>query len=319
MTAIAYRLHTLPWTPDPGDEQRYRRIFRDTSITLLVLALIIPWLPIPDILRERASEVPVRYAKLMLERKAPPPPPPPVVEDVAPVPEPLAAEPTPVEPTPVVRSEPAPQVAPREAARERAAKAGLMAFADSLSDLRDNKALEAVRDSQQLTAGAGAEQHNERSLITSRSGSASGGINTAGLSRNTGGGGLAGRATTQVSSSVGTGSGGDGSGSGAGPGGDGRMAARSREEIEMIFDQNKGAIYALYSRALRKNPALRGKLVLRLTIAPDGQVTDCEIASSELNEPGFEKRLVARVKMFRFEDKDVSIVTTTKPIDFFPA
>ena len=87
----------------------------------------------------------------------------------------------------------------------------------------------------------------------------------------------------------------------------------------MIFDQNKGAIYALYSRALRKNPALRGKLVLKLTIAPSGEVTACEIASSELNEPGFEERLVARVKMFRFEDKDVAIVTTTKPIDFFPA
>jgi len=314
LTAIAYRLHTLPWTPVSEDEQRYRRIFRDTSIVLLVLAVLIPWLPIPEVLRERPPEVPVRYAKLMLERKVPPPPPP-VVQEVTP--ELVAAEPTPVEPTPIVEHEPVPQEPPREAARERAAKAGLMAFADSLSDLRENDVLEAVSESQNLTAGEGAEQHNQRSIITSRSGTSSGGINTAGLSRNTGGGGLEGRATTQVASSLGSGGGGDGSG--IGPGGDGRMAARSREEIEMIFDKNKGAIYALYSRALRKNPALRGKLVLRLTIAPSGEVTDCEIASSELNEPGFEKRLIARVKMFRFEDKDVSIVTTTKPIDFFPA
>ena len=314
MTAIAYRRHTLPWTPDPEDEQRYRRIFRDTSIALLVLAVIIPWLPIPEVLRERPPEVPTRYAKLLLERKAPPPPPP-IVQEVTP--EPLAAEPTPVNPVPVVQNEPVPQEPPREAARERAAKAGLMAFADSLSDLRENDALDAVGESQQLTAGEGAAQHNQRSIITSRSGTSSGGINTAGLSRNTGGQGLEGRATTQVASSLGSGGGGDGSGNG--PGSDGRMAARSREEIEMIFDKNKGAIYALYSRALRKNPALRGKLVLRLTIAPNGEVTACEIASSELNEPGFEKRLIARVKMFRFEDKDVSIVTTTKPIDFFPA
>jgi protein TonB len=316
MTAIAYRVHTLPWTPDPRDEQRYRRIFRDTSIALLVLAVIIPWLPIPDILRERAPEVPVRYAKLMLERKAPPPPPP-VVQEATP--EPVAVETVAADPAPVVEQKPIPQEPPREAAKERAAKAGLMAFADSLTDLRENDALEALNDSQQLTAGEGAEQHNQRSLITSRSGTASGGINTAGLSRNTGGGGLAGRATTQVASSLGSGSNGDGSGAGAGPGGEGRMAARSREEIEMIFDKNKGAIYALYSRALRQNPALRGKLVLRLTIAPSGEVTACEIASSELNEPAFEKRLIARVKMFRFEDKDVSVVTTTKPIDFFPA
>jgi len=28
---------------------------------------------------------------------------------------------------------------------------------------------------------------------------------------------------------------------------------------------------------------------------------------------------VARVKLFRFEAKDVETITTTKPIDFFPA
>ncbi len=225
MTAIAYRLHTLPWTPIPEDEQRYRRIFRDTAIVLLVLGLIIPWLPIPEVLRERPPAVPTRYAKLLLERKAPPPPP--IVQEVTP--EPLVAEPVPAKPAPVVENEPVPQEPPREAARERAVKAGLMAFADSLSDLRENDALKAVGESQNLTAGEGAAQHNQRSIITSRSGTSSGGINTAGLSRNTGGGGLEGRATTQVASSLG--SGGDGDGSGIGPGGDGRMAARSREEI----------------------------------------------------------------------------------------
>jgi hypothetical protein len=32
-----------------------------------------------------------------------------------------------------------------------------------------------------------------------------------------------------------------------------------------------------------------------------------------------ERKLVQRVKMFRFEAKDVAVITTTKPIDFFPA
>ena len=131
------------------------------------------------------------------------------------------------------------------------------------------------------------------------------------------GSGLAGRATTQVASTIAPG--GSGGGDADRDGGDGRLASRSREEIEMVFDQNKGAIYALYSRALRKNPALRGQLVLRLTIAPDGQVTDCEVVSSELGDPELERKLVLRVKQFRFESKDVEPITTTKPIDFFPA
>ena len=67
------------------------------------------------------------------------------------------------------------------------------------------------------------------------------------------------------------------------------------------------------------DPTLEGKLVLRLTIAPSGEVTFCEVVSSELEDPEFERRLVQRVRMFRFEARDVESVTTTKPIDFFPA
>ena len=86
-----------------------------------------------------------------------------------------------------------------------------------------------------------------------------------------------------------------------------------------MFDKNKGAIFALYNRALRMDPSLEGKLVLKLTIAPNGQVTMCEVVSSELGDPDLERKLVQRVKLFRFEARDVEAITTTKPIDFFPA
>jgi hypothetical protein len=43
------------------------------------------------------------------------------------------------------------------------------------------------------------------------------------------------------------------------------------------------------------------------------------VVSSELNDPQLEAKIVARVRMFRFEARDVETVTTTKPIDFFPA
>ena len=87
----------------------------------------------------------------------------------------------------------------------------------------------------------------------------------------------------------------------------------------MVFDRNKAAIYALYNRALRDNPALQGKVVVQLTIAPTGEVTDCKVLSSELKNEELERKLVARIKMFKFEDRDVELITTTKPIDFFPA
>ena len=101
--------------------------------------------------------------------------------------------------------------------------------------------------------------------------------------------------------------------------GTGKQASRSREEIELVFDKNKSAIYALYSRALRDNPSLQGKVVLEVTITPAGDVTACRVISSELNDPDLERKLVARVKMFKFPARDVATMTTTKPIEFFPA
>lgn len=311
---IPYRLYTLPWSPIPEDEERFRKLLRHIALAVLILSLVIPWLPIPESEVEELPEVPQRYAKLMLEKPKPPPPPP-VVQETEPEPVPVEEK---VQPVEKVVEEKSPEPAPTpEPARERAAKAGLMAFADSLADLRQNDAVAAVTNNRDLAAGEAISAHNERSVITSRAGKASGGINTSGLSRNTGGSGLAGRSTTQVASGLG----GSGAGSGAvgTGGGDGRLAARSREEIELVFDKNKGAIYALYNRALRKDPSLRGKLVLSLTIAPSGQVTDVKIVSSELADEEFQRKLMARVRMFRFEEKDVATVTTTKPIDFFPA
>ena len=152
-------------------------------------------------------------------------------------------------------------------------------------------------------------------MITSKVGTASGGINTAAMSRNTGGTGIAGRSTTQVKNPVA----GIGPAGGASRTGTSGKASRSREEIELVFDKNKGAIFALYNRALRVDPSLEGKVVLRLTIAPNGQVTFCEVVSSELGDPDLESKLVQRIKLFRFEAKDVEAITTTKPIDFFPA
>ena len=75
-------------------------------------------------------------------------------------------------------------------------------------------------------------------------------------------------------------------------------------------------------QALRKLglwDALQGKLVLEITIAPSGEVTMARIVSSELADPDLERKIVARVRLFRFAARDVEAITATKPIDFFPA
>ncbi len=322
--AVLYREYDLPWTTEAEQERRFRRLLGICVTGFFAFALLLSALPVPERDSAEVAEIPPRFARLVLERPEPLPPPPPV-ERREPEPEPVR-EPEPVveqrsvapEPEPAAVETPPPTPADRaQQARERARVAGLLPFAEQLSALRDNDALGRL-DAPQAAAGMASDAAPaapERSLITSRAGRGSGGINTAALSRDTGGGGLAGRATTQVESPIAPLASASGTASAAGPA---DRPARSRDEIERVFDRNKSAIYALYNRALRENPTLEGKLVLRLTIAPDGRVTACEIVSSELGDPDLEQKLVQRVILFQFEPKDVEPITTTKPIDFFP-
>jgi len=331
VTALAanyYRSFDLPWSVAPEERQRLRRIVGICLGVVLLLSLIVPWLPTPERNLDVPPPVPPRLAKLVLERATPlPPPPPPIQRDEPesqPEPEPTAQEPRKVTEQPM----PGPDLDRTQAARKKAAQAGLLPFVDELADLREQ--FEVTPD--KLKPAANTEgtvdgpPRAERSLITSKAGTTSGGINTAEVSKGFGygAGNLDGHGTTQMQVPFG-GSGGGSALRGSGPAdgvsrsGSGKKASRSQEEIELVFDRNKAAIYALYNRALRDNPALMGKVVVQLTIAPTGEVTDCRIVSSELNEPELERKLIARIRMFRFEDKDVEAITTTKPIEFFPA
>jgi TonB family protein len=175
-------------------------------------------------------------------------------------------------------------------------------------------------------------------MITSNATKGSGGINTAAYSRDTGGGGLAGRGSTLVEGVAGGGGGGgfgggggragggtgDGTGVGGGKGGtltkgSSGKASRSIEDVKLVFERNKGAIYAIYNRALRDDPGLQGKVVLELTIAPAGEVSGLRIISSELKNEELEKKLLARIRSFDFGAKDVEVMKVTWPVDFLPS
>lgn len=303
-----YRLYELPWSPTEEVERRFRKVLRNLLIVFALFAIAIPFLPVQDRTERAAPAIPDRVVQLVLEKKAPPPPPPPPKVEPKEQPKPEAVKPEP---------KPQPQPKPEEA-REKAKNTGLLKLQDQLADLRDNSIVEKAALTKNLTGAVGEQTKAERSLITSRVGASSGGINTAALSRGygSGAGSLTGHETTQVASATLAKEANDG---GVRRTSASTKAARSREEIELIFDRNKSAIYALYSRALRTNPDLKGKLVLEITIAPDGSVTNCSVVSSELNDADLERKLVARVKLFRFEARDVEAITTTKPIDFFPA
>jgi TonB family protein len=304
-----YRVFELPWTPSPQEEQRLRRVLGAAIGLFIGFGIVIPLLPVRPPSLAAPPAMPERVLEFILEQPKPKPvvPPPKPIEE--PKVEVEAKVPVP-KPAPAVHAEPAPDP------RKKAAASGLLAMTDQLAELRN---LDVSRDvpTHSVANGAAERVQVDRSILTARVGSGSGGIAVSAASHGFGGQatGLKGVSTARVSSPTAQAR----TAPEAQRSGKSSKAARTREEIELVFDKNKAAIYALYSRALRENPALQGKVVLEVTIAPSGEVTDCKVISSELNDADLERKLVARLKLFRFEDRDVAVMTTTKPIEFFPA
>ena len=316
--ALNFRSFDLPWTLSYPEERRFRRMLGAALGLFVGFGIVIPFLPVTPPSRSVAPAVPERVLEFILEqpRPKPVPEPEPKVSVEPPAPQPVEL-PRPEAKAPAPTVEPTARTEPARDPRRKAAASGLVAMADQLAGLRD---LDITKDvpAQTLDTRADRRSSVDRSILTARPRTGSGGIVVGAASRGFGGGaaGLKSVSTAAVSSGI-------ADAAAAAPearrSGSSAKAARTREEVELVFDRNKSAIYALYSRALRENPALQGKVVLEVTIAPSGDVTDCRVVASDLGDAELERKLVARVKMFRFEERDVAVMTTTKPIEFFPA
>lgn len=295
MTAINYSWQdpVLPWSETDND-QRFRKILRLMLLISIIIGVLMPFLPAPKPEQKRLEQVSPRLAKLIIEKQKQKP----VLPKVKPR----------IDKKKITRK----AAKKTQAAKKKAQQSGLLAMKSELAALQNAFDMSALSDSTPLTRADTSRTAGTKSAIDKSAQKGSGGINTRSLSNKTGGSALAGRANTAVKSSI-TGSGGSGQHR------ENSRTARSEEEIALIFEKNKGAIFSLYNRALRKDPTLQGKIVLELTIDPNGRVTKCRIISSELNNPSLEKKLVARIKLFRFQAKQVKNITVTYPIDFLPS
>jgi outer membrane biosynthesis protein TonB len=321
------RPQRMPWSRLGEDDSRFRRSLSTTLLIALLAGVLAPLIPLPLPEPEETLELPERVVRFIELGDRPPSPPPPAVQELKPEePEPkpdpvLANEPTPEAPAPAEAPAPEPEVAPRQ----RAEAAGLLAFRESLATIAERRPAAQIGSAARVSnAGAGDNRLPTRSLVTSLAPGSSGGINLASLSRQVGGdggggGNLAGIEAGRVESTIG---GGTGPGGAAGAGDRawaGGAAGRTDEEIQIVFDRYKASLYRLYNRELRNIPTLRGQMVLKLTIEPNGAVSFLELVSSDMNAPALAAQVLERVRTFDFGAKDVAALTIVYPIDFLPA
>jgi len=296
----------FPWTSTRNDE-RFLRVVKWVLLTFILFGAIIPWLPSPEAEKKQLKQISPHLAKLITQKRLQKP-------KVAKV-KSLKKK--------TVKKKSKKKKAKKKVSKKKQVKAkkkaqqsGLMAMKNDIQDLQSMFDLSSLSTTKPLqNSQTSAKTTKRSSVLSTKATRSSGGIDTSKLSRTTGNTGLAGRQSSKVSSNLGGGNSKTNIPRRTSSG----QNARGLEELTLVFDKYKGALQNIYQRALRKDPTLRGKVVFELTINAAGKVTKCTIISSELGSKSLERRLISRVKSFRFAAKNVATVTVTMPIDLLPS
>jgi len=343
ITPVPYRAMIMPWNKDAEGESRFRRAVLIALMLCFVFGAPVPLIkvPIPD-RSVTVAEIPKRLVKLVKEEL---PKPEPVRKPV-----PKQAQEEPEQPKEKPKAKPDKHKPPKSgspakketklasakgggaaAARKKAEHVGVLKFKNAFADLMNETPVAKLGTEARLSNKSPRVKGRavaRRSLVAIQAKDGfSGGIANAGVSRNIGNGNV-GR--------LGGGGNGVGDGSGVGfvraesaianleessrPLSDGMAAGRTDEEIQIVFDRYKAALYRIYNRELRKDPTLRGKILMRIAIETNGSVSMCKVESTDLASPELVSRIVERIKRFNFGPKEgVPKITILYPIDFLPA
>jgi hypothetical protein len=215
------------------------------------------------------------------------------------------------------------QQAARQQAREQAGRSGLMMMRGQLQQLQQtatqaapigakraaasSSSAQVVYDEGALGAQAFTQQAVQLSEGAARSGSGAVQHQTRQIAAN---GAVANQANGYGASS------GSAAGKSAAPK---KAGVRDEASIRQVFEANKSAIFALYHRALRTQPSLQGKMVFKITISAEGQMTACELVSSQLGDAELEKKLLTKIRMLNFGAQNAAPLTMTYALDFVPS
>ena len=318
ISSVPYRAVIMPWAKEAESERRFRRALLVTLLFFIVLGSLIPlWkLPVPD--RSAVLVVPERLVSML--SKEPPKP--------EPLPERRKEEKKPEKdqetaPEKAKEDRPKPSTPETQAARKKAESTGVLAFKEAFSDLMDETPVARLgaeaRLSNQSAVAAGQARASRSLVAMSSTGGSSGGISNTGVSRNVGNSnvsrlGDSGVGFTRVESAIAD------LEESSRPMSDGLAPGRTDEEIQIVFDRYKAALYRIYNTELRKDPTLRGKILMRITIETSGAVSLCKVESTDLASPELVAKIVERIKGFNFGPKEgVKKLTILYPIEFFPA
>ena len=330
MSTLTYRTPELPWSNNKQGEL-FRNILLVFLTATLVLGVVVPNISLPEIKREKLEKLPPQLAKVIKRKKEKPKPKPVVKPKVQEKKIEKKIEPKKdvIKPKPkvVVKAKPKPKPKPkpkqvakkkhtpeqRKAAKAKAKKL-IANFADDLADMQSMVDMSTLAGDNSALSNAGMAATSVGSVIDQAAVSRVGGVDESQLTRATGAEQLAqaNKTSTKVKAlpkealadaAV----------------QDKKLAGMSRTQMQLrrVFERNQSRFDRIYRKALRSNPALEGTVMLGITIASNGEVSDCIVKSSDLQDSKVERRMVSTCKMLAF-DESVKEDTFEMPLTFAP-
>lgn len=304
----AYNNLSLRWTPDARGDHQFNLILITVIVFALITGFVLSSIKLPPEIRKAHTPVPERIAKFILEKEKPKV----VKEKPKPLPKPKLK--------PKIKKKPPRKNVKKKRltkelkkARKKAESSGLLALSNVLADLMDTSEVSAMVSGRTSKGSTKASSLN-KDLLTKGTGVGSGGVNSKKYAMGVGNTRLSNKELKNFRDSL------LAKNATKKPKRQASKASiRLEEQVTIIFDKNKSKLYSLYNRARRKNPGLKGKIILEITIAPTGKVTNVKILVSELNNKSLEQRIVSRVRQFNFGQSGSETITVTFPIEFIPS
>lgn len=108
---------------------------------------------------------------------------------------------------------------------------------------------------------------------------------------------------------------------GAKPGPHAPEPGRRREDVQAIVQAHRDEARACYDKGLKDHPEIAGKIDVKWTVDPSGNVTDAEIdkAASDILEPSVGQCVVDVIKKLKFNASEKGFETRMHyPFDFHP-
>jgi TonB family protein len=140
------------------------------------------------------------------------------------------------------------------------------------------------------------------------SGSGRGGAGTAGAGVGGGGGGGVGRAQVRIAAPAPL-AGSDATAAGA---------TRSAGALMAVVQRHAAAVRFCYNRLLARKPGSSGQVVVRLTVAADGAVSEANVVRSTLGDAELDACVLGQAREWRFAPADEARFTFDVPFVFTP-